>query len=606
MNPFLLAAFCLTSGMVNLSAELPAAYHIEARLDTSMQELSGFETIDFYNPTSDTLNSLCFHLYPNAFTDTSSVLSLENRQIRESIRSGNTSSLRVDSVSLWNMPIDPASVEYQGTLMYLRLPTPLLPQSQVRLSLNFKLKIPRVISRFGRDQQGNYLFSHFLPILCGYQNGRLVEFEYHANSEFFSNFASYDVTLKIPAGFAIGSTGELSLISKDSVTTIWHAVADTVIDFAFACGPNFDVQESEMAGIKLRYLLRKEHQKSFAQINDMTRYSLQYCSDKFFPYAYRTFTVLDFDAGAMGMELPGMITLEYPDFAAGGASKTLLNLAIAHETVHEWFYAMVATNEAEEPWLDEGVTSYVTARIMESGGDSLSQFTLLGYKTQYNNFERLLALFSKAEWPINLKSWEYPNQMAYNTAVYNRSAVVFSTLEGYLGRGQFDAALQVYAEAFRFRHPTSDDFLTTLSNATGSDLSDFNRQFIAGSARLDYSVRSLDFHLLPNTDSIHGKQYEINLTLARELDGVLPQKVAVMLEDGSVIDTTWDGQMRLGLFTLTSYSRPVGARLDPHGTYPLDENISNNSLYLKSFGSRLMSFEWDNIFTLEFLLALLL
>ena len=41
-------------------------------------------------------------------------------------------------------------------------------------------------------------------------------------------------------------------------------------------------------------------------------------------------------------------------------------LVIAHEFGHQYWYGMVATNEFEDPWLDEGINSYVEAKVMNS------------------------------------------------------------------------------------------------------------------------------------------------------------------------------------------------------------------------------------------------
>jgi hypothetical protein len=276
-------------------------------------------------------------------------------------------------------------------------------------------------------------------------------------------------------------------------------------------------------------------------------------------------------------------------------------LTLAHEITHEWFYGMVATNEADEPWLDEGVTSYMTSRILEAGGDTLGQFNILGYKFNYDLFERVSAYMTRAEYPIDLKSPDYPDVNSYSTAVYNRANQVLQTLEALVGREAFDRFLKIYANEFRFKHPTAEDLIDFAVKYTGHDLTDYTNQFIHGTARLDYGIRSLEYKAIPNADST--KKYQITVTVSRELDGIMPEKLTLGLDNGRIIDTTYDGRSRIIEFKFTAAARPQYAELS---NYALDENKANNTMYVSSFGSRLLSFEWDMIFLMEFILSLFL
>jgi hypothetical protein len=591
------------AAMISLSPEYPTSYQIEIKLDTSSHSIAGSEKIEFMNPTSDSLDKICFHLYPNAFKDTSSVFCRENSEMRSQVAAGNKSELKVMNLAINSITIDSSAIIDSGTLTYVTLPLKLPPLDTIAVSLDFELKIPKTMMRLGYNNLGNYLLSHWHPILAGYQKGRLTDFEYHSNGEFFSNFSSYNVKLDIPTGFQIGSTGELTEISKDSSRTTWQAHADSVIDFAFSCGPAFEIRESDTLGIHIRYLLEKSHQKFADPVDAITKFTLGYDSKMFFSYPYKTFTLVDFEPDAQGMELPGMVVITFPGNRMLSNGRKLLDLTVAHEITHEWFYATVATNEAEEPWLDEGFTSYVTERILEAGGDSLSELSILGYKFNMSVFERLAALMAKGEYPIDIKSWEYPDEMSYGIAVYYRASLVLETLEKLMGREKFDLFLKSYAQDFRFKHPTEGDILNSASADINTNLTSFFSQFIHGTSRLDYAIRNLKYKTAQNSDST--KKYEITITVAREQDGILPQHIRLTLEDGSFRDTTWENQYRkLTDFKFYSVSRPVSAAIIDN--YPLDENIANNTFYVDSFGSRLLSFEWDTVYMVEIILSLIL
>ena len=590
-----------------LSPTLPASYQIDARLDTSAHKIRAVERVVFLNPTGDSLEQVCFHLYPNAFRDTSSVFARKDAHSREHILFSGKSELIISNIIIDGVNLDPGAVTESGTLLYLAVPSPLAPRDTVVISLDFELTIPGRGLRLGYSERGNYILSHWHPILCGYQGGRLVDNEYYPLSEFFSNFSNYDVRLEIPPDFSVGATGKLALIEKDSSRSVWRAVADTVIDFAFACGPAFEVFESDTLGFNLRYMLSRENRKFLQAVDNATKYSLAYCSERLLKYPYSTFTLVDSEIGAQGMELPQMNVITFPGGGMISTAEPILWFIIAHEVAHEWFYGTIASNEAEEPWLDEGLSTYMAARIMELQPDSLKSILILGYPIPINTLDRLFAMMSKAEWPSNMKSWDYPDDFSYSAAVYFRASAMLQTLEQMVGRAAFDSALKDYANRYRFGHPRAEEFQNALEKSLGIDLNSFFEQFIAGTARVDYAIRNVEYKSIAKSNAASIAEYNITVTVGREYEGILPQKIEIGLKNRTVIDTLWDGIARTAIFEFNANSRPEYARIGyGGGPYALDENAANNSIYLKSFGSRLLIFEWDTVFALELLLALLL
>lgn len=598
-------ALSIAGSAVGLSSGLTAAYKIEARLDTANHIIYGTQEVQFENPTSKPLSRICFHLYPNAFKDTSTVFCRESEDVRSDVASGNISGLEVSDLKLNGRDLDPGRMDIEGTLMYIDLIDDLPPGREMEISLQFELIIPMIKVRFGYDSGGNYLLSHWYPILCGYQKGRLIDWEYHANSEFFSNFASYNVALELPPDFVVGSTGNLRLVSKNDSIAVWHAEEEPVIDFAFACGPNFEILESDTLGIRIHYLLKNENIELLDRIKRITEYSLAYCSEALFLYPYRNFTVVDFGPGAGGLELPGLVSVTIPESGSMRASAHLEN-TIAHETAHQWFYATIATNEFEEPWLDEGLASYFTSRITHSFGNGDDFIGLYGYYISMDELFRTFALIGRAPYPINLKSWEYPGYLDYNTAVYSRALLVLQTLEGIIGDSVLAGAFKDFAAEYRFGHPEGIDFQSSISSSTGLNLTDFFSQFVSGNARVDYGVISLKYDEVSGESRDETARYKITVDVRRQLDGVIPQKITVGLSDGSIVDTTWDGRSGVASFEFVAGSKPWYAGIDDDNVIPLDENRTNNRIYLESHSMRLISFEWDAVFVLEFMLSLIL
>ena len=89
-----------TAAIVGLSPQYPASYQIDVKLDAAEHRITGDERIEFLNPTSDTLDQICLHLYPNAFKDTASVFCRENERIRADVAAGNTSEIKVTDIAI--------------------------------------------------------------------------------------------------------------------------------------------------------------------------------------------------------------------------------------------------------------------------------------------------------------------------------------------------------------------------------------------------------------------------------------------------------------------------------------------------------------------------
>jgi hypothetical protein len=263
--------------------------------------------------------------------------------------------------------VEESRYRIDGTRLYIDLERPLLPGRKIDIGLDFEILIPEMIAHFGYDSDGAYLIAHCFPILCGFQKDRLIDWEYHANSEFFSNFSFYNATIELPVEFKAVSTGGMARESENDSSAVWRAHADTVIDFALACGPGLKEFESEIDGIKLRYLLKEKHADLFPVADSAMKNSLQFCGDLLFPYPYAQFALADVGFTNAGLELPGLIVAGI--FGSGGKMKEIfLKKTVAHEAAHQWFYAAVATNEFEEPWLDEGFASFLEFKIAREYG----------------------------------------------------------------------------------------------------------------------------------------------------------------------------------------------------------------------------------------------
>src|SRR5260370_18563976 len=124
---------------------------------------------------------------------------------------------------------------------------------------------------------------------------------------------------------------------------------------------------------------------------------------------------------------------------------------------------MGATNEFEDAWLEEGISSYPEVKVT---GALLGRNTPI-FDRRYANAgdyaaQRLQSLFLPDDDPVTRWAFKFRNAESYGAITYGKSATLLATLEGLIGRDTMDEAMRTYFLRYRFTHPTTEDFLRTI------------------------------------------------------------------------------------------------------------------------------------------------
>ena len=285
--------------------------------------------------------------------------------------------------------------------------------------------------------------------------------------------------------------------------------------------------------------------------------------------------------------------MEYPTFITGGTSRflnhrpldqVLLPEQIAiHEFGHQFWYGLVANNEAEEAWLDEGITSYTSARVIDRHyGADRSFASLFGLRLSELELARMLNLPTPRPGKVRQPSWTYLDDQSYGFYSYMKPELVLGTLEGLLGEQTMARVMRTYHERWRFGHPSSDDFYAVASEVSGQDLTPFFKQTIEGTDILDYEVSSIAAVQLESGGTNGSAAYESSV-LVRRLGGVnVPVEIAVKFEGEGPERVTWDGQDEWKKLTFRRPSKIEWARVDPGHLLRLDVNWINNAKRLSA------------------------
>jgi hypothetical protein len=452
--------------------------------------------------------------------------------------------------------------------------------------------------------------------------------QFHATSEFFADFGSYEVTVTIPEDWVIGASGiEVRSGMPDAGQRTVTYRAERVHDFAWCTAPpdlmevvetdfepgrdvpmawldrardllDMGAADLELPPMRLRLMVPVEQRKMAPRMVRAARLSVAWFGLFYGAYPYPQLTVVSPPVGAE--EAGGM---EYPNFIATGADRldayppfswsSDIEALTVHEYGHQYFQSLLASNEFEEAWLDEGVTSYAEISCMTAiAADGLvPQIAAFDYW----GGERLSLAFPRLPVTVARQAWEYRHRWAYSHASYTKTALVLRTVEGLIGSENMARGMRSYFERFSFRHPTGSDLVEVLSEAAGWDLGPFFDQAVYGDAVADWSVLSVR-HRRPqpadgfdwdgegwrevgekeSSDEPTDDSWLVDLQLARRGDFIGPVDVELRWSDGTVERRTWDSETRWVRWRLEGSSRLEQVVVDPDVVWALETNRIDN------------------------------
>lgn len=561
----------LPTPAVGAQAKEVASYQIAVRLDADRKQLQASEKISFLNDTSKPVRELYFHLYPNAFSGPDSAFMRENRQAaRRSIAENNWGSMQVTALRLASgYDLLPRST-VDDTVMKVPLPEPLAPGQSLQMEVEFSVKLPRLIARMGY-QGDQFTIAQWFPKMAALTEKGWVAHQYHADSEFFADFGNYRVEITLPERFVVGASGlPVGDRSNGDGTKSLTFEARSVHDFAWVANPAFREAWARVGQTDVLLLYPPEDEKLKDRFLSAAVAAVENFGQWYGPYPYPRLTVADVpeEAGA-GMEYPTLVTVSAVELPVRGLLDA--EQVTIHEIGHQWWYGMVASNEFEEAWLDEGFTSYSTRKLAEKlyGADT-SLGSVLGLRLGQIAAERGQYLSIYRVDPVVQDSWKFYSSSSYAGNVYSKADLILGTLEGYLGSEKMGELLRRYFQRYAFQHPTTEDFLAVVREVASRDFDRFFQQALYSSAVFDYSVES------PEVLRV-GQDFRSTITARRLDDGVMPVEVVTTFQDGDQERELWDGEARWQRYEYLRSSPAVKVEVDPDHKLLLDTRWANNS-----------------------------
>jgi hypothetical protein len=512
------------------------------------------------------------------------------------------------------------------TVIRVPLTKPVGPGETLVLDIDFRAKLPKIFARTGYSQD-YFLVGQWFPKIGVYEAagtryqpagpgkvGRWNCHQFHADSEFYADYGVYDVNITAPKDYWVSATGLFQsekLHSNGTKTILYHA--EDVVDFAWTASPHFQVVNDAWKrpsgastpgdSVKIELLMQPEHLHQAKRHLDAAKAALAYFDRHLGKYPFPNLTIVDppvHAEGSAGMEYPTFITAGTAWFIPEGAR--FPEQVTVHEFGHQYFMQLLATNEFEEAWFDEGFNQYYEGRVMdETYGARSSQIDLFGFRM--GNLETSRDSYVHQDNPANGSSfgntWQLP-QGQYGVLTYFKTATWLRTLEGLVGRPVMDEIMRTYFARWQFKHPNATNFIAVvnevvpkrLGNKYGPDMNWFFDQVLYGDQVVDYRLASI------RNRKQNGQQQSI-ITVERRADGQMPVDVLVHFDNGREQLLYWDGKARQRTFTLRGKASAVWATVDPKQKIYMDINLNNNSLTLEPSSAPAAKFATKFLFWIE-------
>jgi hypothetical protein len=580
-------------------------YEIDAKYDADKHIVDGTELLTYHNLTGEALDHFPFHLYQNAFQPNSTwvreaKLMGSRDTAYEEWKSKEYGSEEITQLEVVGRGDLTSHLHYiqpddgnkdDKTVIDLPLAKPVAPGEYVQFKIAFHEQMPETQARSGwkRDFM---LGGQWFPKVGVFWQGAWNCHQYHAMTEFFADFGVYDVKLTVPQYEVVGAsgvkTGEVNN-PNNTKTLTYHG--DDIHDFAWTVSPRYRVKEDsvyqgQMGPVQMRILMQPAHWSQVDRHEKILKQSLEHFESWYGPYPYKTITLVDTEPGSAA---EGM---EYPTFITGGTTwwmpdgLYLPELVVEHEFGHQYWYGMVATNEFEDAWMDEGINSYTEVKVLDSVlGKKISMINLAGATLGEREGQRLGYIAVADLDPIAENAYDYYSGNSYSGVTYGKTASVLLTLESIIGEEAMAKAMHVYFMKYRFTHPTKEDFLKTIEEVSGKNLRWYFDQAIYGSPVMDYKVLRVESYPVNwyeekkdgskkgNKDTV----YRSSVWVQRKGAFVMPVDVEVKFENGEKIREHWDGVSRWTKFTYDKKSKIESAEIDPDHKIQIDRNDFNNS-----------------------------
>ena len=475
-----------------------ANYKIYIDVDVKKNTFKGSQEVLYTNNSPDTLNKVFFHLYFNAFRPES--------DMAERLNNGDDNNRRFDvnikdlepheygQLKVSNLKQDGLNIDsfVSDTILEVTLTNPILPGESSLFTMNFNGQIPITIRRAGRDSPMGvkYSMAQWYP--------KISEYDYegwntapYTGREFHGVWGDFDVTIKIDKDFIVAASGYIQETDPNNnklgylsgKKRVWNFKAPKVHDFTWAADSEYihDIYPGPN-GVKLNFYYKNDPKiiANWKTLQPVTAELMDFFNNYIGEYPYEQYSVVQ--GGDGGMEYSMLTLLNY------GEELIPLISVTSHELAHAWFQGVLATNEMNHAWMDEGSASYF-GELAESHVFNID-FHPIFTERPYQDYISLAT--SGQEMPLATNANRFKFNRAYEDAAYDKGFVFLSQLNYIIGEKAFEKTIKNYFDKYKFTHPLPNDLRRVAEQSSGILLNWYLTDWTQTTNQIDYAIKSVE------------------------------------------------------------------------------------------------------------------
>jgi hypothetical protein len=521
-----------------------ADYKMNLELDDKNKKLYGSETITYHNNAPESLEYLWVQLDQNIERPDSKTPLAESEALSKSISTDGFAKKFMEKPFQGGFNIEyvkdakgnPMNYTINQTMMRIDLAKPLKNGEKITFSIkwwynivNYQEQVNNGRSGYEQFPDGNrlYVMAQFYPRMAVYSDVEgWQNMQFWGRGEFALAFGDYDVNITVPADHIMEGTGVIQ--NKSEVYTpeqmkrwalaettfdkpvvivtqeeamqaekgfseqkkTWRFKAQNVRDFGFSTSRKFIIDAMAVNLPTNKPLAISIYPKEANPLwGDLSTkavaHTLKTYSHHTFDYPYPK--AVSVSAEDQGMEYP-MICWNYgrPDEKGFVSDRTKYGMlgVIIHEVGHNFFPMIVNSDERQWSWMDEGLNTFLEY-LTEVSFDPNFPATRGPAKNivpyMKGNQQYLEPIMSNSEGIYN-----------FGANAYGKPATGLNILrETIMGRELFDHAFKTYANRWKFKHPTPEDFFRTMEDASAVDLDWFWRGWFYSTDYTDLGIKDV-------------------------------------------------------------------------------------------------------------------
>jgi hypothetical protein len=505
-----------------------ANYKIYIDVDVKKNTFKGSQEVLYTNNSPDTLNKVFFHLYFNAFRPES--------DMAERLNNGDDNNRRFDvnikdlepheygQLKVSNLKQDGLNIDsfVSDTILEVTLTNPILPGESSLFTMNFNGQIPITIRRAGRDSPMGvkYSMAQWYP--------KISEYDYegwntapYTGREFHGVWGDFDVTIKIDKDFIVAASGYIQETDPNNnklgylsgKKRVWNFKAPKVHDFTWAADSEYihDIYPGPN-GVKLNFYYKNDPKiiANWKTLQPVTAELMDFFNNYIGEYPYEQYSVVQ--GGDGGMEYSMLTLLNY------GEELIPLISVTSHELAHAWFQGVLATNEMNHAWMDEGSASYF-GELAESHVFNID-FHPIFTERPYQDYISLAT--SGQEMPLATNANRFKFNRAYEDAAYDKGFVFLSQLNYIIGEKAFEKTIKNYFDKYKFTHPLPNDLRRVAEQSSGILLNWYLTDWTQTTNQIDYAIKNVE-----------SRKKKSVITLERIGLMPMPLEILVIYKDGN-------------------------------------------------------------------------